>query len=67
MKQLNIFDVEPLQFDINKARVKQGRGKVAYADVRVLVPRAAKCTDELQSTTKQDDKYDMFEEHTIAI
>lgn len=67
-KQLNIFDVEPniLQFDVNKANVKQ-RGKVVYADVRVLVPKSAKCTDELPPSTKQDDRYDAFEEHAIAI
>ncbi|WP_460271916.1 cell division protein SepF [Bacillus sp. NEAU-Y102] len=68
-KQLNIFDVEPeiCQFDVNKANVKRGPGRVTYADVRVHVPKNAKCTDELPRTTKQDDRYDIFEHYTMAI
>ncbi|PGA60527.1 cell division protein SepF, partial [Bacillus pseudomycoides] len=48
-KQLNIFDVEPeiCQFDVMKAKVKKGTGRVTFADVRVQVPRNAKGTDEL--------------------
>ncbi|SDY43578.1 cell division protein SepF [Bacillus sp. 166amftsu] len=69
VKQLNIFDVEPeiIQFDITKANVKKGAGRVTYTDVRVQVPKNAKCTDELPRTTKQDDRYDIFEQYTMAI
>ncbi|MED1047268.1 cell division protein SepF [Bacillus mycoides] len=68
-KQLNIFDVEPeiCQFDVMKANVKRGTGRATYADVRVQVPRNAKGTDELPRTTKQDDRYDVFEQYVIAI
>ncbi|MEH7458490.1 cell division protein SepF [Bacillus sp. JJ1127] len=69
VKQLNIFDVEPeiMQFDVSKANVKRGTGKITYADVRVLIPRNAKSTDELPRTTKADDRYEEFEEHAIGI
>ncbi|AFQ14935.1 cell division protein SepF [Bacillus thuringiensis] len=69
LKQLNIFDVEPAicEFDVMKANVKRGPGRVTYADVRVRVPKNAKCTDELPRTTKQDDRYDIFEHYTMAI
>ncbi|PEM60286.1 cell division protein SepF [Bacillus toyonensis] len=68
-KQLNIFDVEPAicEFDVMKANVKKGTGRVTYADVRVQVPRNAKGTDELPRTTKQDDRYDIFEQYVMAI
>lgn len=68
-KQLNIFDVEPeiMQFDVNKARVKRGTGKVTYADVRVLIPRNAKGTDELPRKTNPSESYEIFEEHAIGI
>ncbi|ARJ20083.1 cell division protein SepF [Bacillus mycoides] len=68
-KQLNIFDVEPAicQFDVMKANVKRGNGRTTYADVRVQVPKDAKCTDELPRTTKQDDRYETFEQYVIAI
>ncbi|WP_459503052.1 cell division protein SepF [Bacillus sp. C1] len=68
-KQLNIFDVEPeiMQFDVGKAKVKRGIGRVTYADVRVLIPRNAKGTDELPSTTKADERYEEFENHTLGI
>ena len=68
-KQLNIFDVEPAicEFDVMKANVKRGMGRVTYADVRVQVPKDAKCTDELPRTTKQDDRYDIFEQYVMAI
>lgn len=67
-KQLNIFDVEPAicQFDVMKVNVKKGTGRVTYADVRVQVPKSAKGTDELPCTTKQDDRYDIFEQYVIA-
>ena len=68
-KQLNIFDVEPAicEFDVMKANVKRGTGRNTYADVRVQVPKNAKCTDELPRTTKQDDRYDIFEQYAMAI
>ncbi|PGC12925.1 cell division protein SepF [Bacillus wiedmannii] len=68
-KQLNIFDVEPeiCQFDVMKANVKRGTGRTTYADVRVHVPKNAKCADELPRTTKQDDRYDVFEQYVMAI
>ncbi|MBJ8151331.1 cell division protein SepF [Bacillus cereus] len=68
-KQLNIFDVDPAicEFDVMKANVKKGNRRVTYADVRVQVPRNAKGTDELPRTTKQDDRYDIFEQYTMAI
>ncbi|MFD0768840.1 cell division protein SepF [Bacillus sp. CGMCC 1.60114] len=68
-KQLNIFDVEPeiMQFDISKATVKRGTGNITYTDVRVQIPSVAKSTDELPRTTKQDDRYEIFEEHAIGI
>lgn len=68
-KQLNIFDVEPAicEFDAMKANVKRGTGRTTYADVRVQVPTNAKCTDELPRTTKQDDRYDIFEQYVMAI
>ncbi|WP_434787945.1 hypothetical protein V5R22_16010 [Bacillus thuringiensis] len=68
-KQLNIFEVEPsiCEFDVMKANVKKGTGRTTYADVRVQVPKNAKCTDELPRTTKQDDRYDIFEQYVIAI
>ncbi|MDR4149390.1 cell division protein SepF, partial [Bacillus thuringiensis] len=46
-KQLNIFDVEPAiyEFNVMKANVKRGTGRNTYADVRVQVPKNAKCTD----------------------
>ncbi|MDZ5608439.1 cell division protein SepF [Bacillus pseudomycoides] len=68
-KQLNIFDVEPeiIKFDVSKAKVKRGTGKVTYADVRVLIPRNAKSTDELPKTTNADDRYEEFEDHTLGI
>lgn len=68
-KQLNIFDVEPsiCQFDVMKANVKRGAGRTTYADVRVQVSKDAKCTDELPRTIKQDDRYDIFEQYTMAI
>ena len=31
------------------------------------VPKNAKCTDELPRTTKQDDRYDIFEQYVMAI
>ncbi|WP_144561610.1 cell division protein SepF [Bacillus mycoides] len=69
VKQLNIFDVEPdiIQFDVSKANVKRGTGRVTYTDVRVLIPKNAKCTDELPRTTKQDDRYELFENYAIGI
>ncbi|WJE54301.1 cell division protein SepF [Bacillus cereus] len=68
-KQLNIFDVEPeiMQFNVSKAKVKRGTGKITYADVRVLIPREAKGTDELPRTTKASESYEVFEEHTIGV
>ncbi|MEB9738061.1 cell division protein SepF [Bacillus cereus] len=68
-KQLNIFDVEPAicEFDVMKANVKRETGRTTYADVRVQVPTNAKCTDELPRTTKQDDRYDIFEQYVMAI
>ncbi|MED1564399.1 cell division protein SepF [Bacillus paramycoides] len=68
-KQLNIFDVEPAicEFDVRKANMKKGTGRVTYVDVRVRVPKNAKGTDELPRTTKQDDRYDIFEQYTMAI
>ncbi|HEK9103619.1 TPA: cell division protein SepF [Bacillus pseudomycoides] len=68
-KQLNIFDVEPeiIRFDVSKANVKKGTGRVAYTDVRVQVPRNAKCTDELPRTTNPDERYEMFEQYAMAI
>ncbi|MFJ6189431.1 cell division protein SepF [Bacillus thuringiensis] len=68
-KQLNIFDVEPAiyEFDVMKANVKKGTGRNTYADVRVQVPKNAKCMDELPRTTKQDDRYDIFEQYVMAI
>lgn len=69
VKQLNIFDVDPeiMQFDVSKANVKRGTGKITYADVRVLIPRNARSTDELPRTTKADERYEEFEEHAIGI
>ncbi|MCU5330656.1 cell division protein SepF [Bacillus wiedmannii] len=69
IRQLNIFDVEPAicEFDVMKANVKKGNGRVTYTDVRVQVPRNAKGTDELPRTTKQDDRYDIFEQYVMAI
>ncbi|QWI46699.1 cell division protein SepF [Bacillus mycoides] len=68
-KQLNIFDVEPAicEFDVMKANVKKGTGRTTYADVRVQVPKNAKCTDELPRETKPDPRYETFEEYAIAI
>ncbi|MGH0585634.1 cell division protein SepF [Bacillus mycoides] len=68
-KQLNIFDVEPdiCQFDVMKANVKKGTGRTTYADVRVQVPKNAKCTDELPRKTEPDPRYETFEEYAIAI
>ncbi|WP_242223679.1 cell division protein SepF [Bacillus cereus group sp. BfR-BA-01380] len=67
-KQLNIFDVEPniMEFDVTKAKVKRGTGNVAYADVRVVVPRNAKSIDELPRTIKPDNRYETFEEHVMG-
>lgn len=69
VKQLNIFDVEPavIQFDVMKAKVRRTKSKVTYADVRVLIPKNAKCTDELPKTAKQDDRYELFEQYAMAI
>lgn len=69
VKQLNIFDVEPsvIQFDVKKASVKRNKNKITYADIRVIIPKNAKCTEELPKTTKQDDRYEMFEQYTMAI
>ncbi|PEE36098.1 cell division protein SepF [Bacillus pseudomycoides] len=68
-KQLNIFDVEPeiIQFDISKANVKKGAGRVTYTDVRVQIPKNAKSTDELPRTTNADDRYEIFENYTMGI
>ncbi len=68
-KQLNIFDVEPeiCQFDVMKANVKKGTGRTTYADVRVQVPKNAKCTDELPRKTNPDERYELFEQYAIAI
>ncbi|PHB87479.1 cell division protein SepF [Bacillus toyonensis] len=68
-KQLNIFDVEPAicEFDVMKANVKKGTGRVTYADVRVQVPKSAKGTDELPRTTNPDDRYETFEQYAMAI
>ncbi|MED3090219.1 cell division protein SepF [Bacillus toyonensis] len=68
-KQLNIFDVEPAicEFDVMKANVKKGTGRVTYADVRVQVPKKAKCTDELPRKIEPDPRYEMFEEYAMAI
>ncbi|MDA2118803.1 cell division protein SepF [Bacillus cereus] len=68
-KQLNIFDVEPeiCQFDVMKANVKRGTGRTTYADVRVHVPKNAKCTDELPRKTKPDERYELFEQYAMAI
>ncbi|ARJ21157.1 cell division protein SepF [Bacillus mycoides] len=68
-KQLNIFDVEPAicEFDVMKANVKRGTGRTTYADVRVQVPKKAKCTDELPRKTEPDDRYELFEQYAIAI
>ncbi|MDM5189378.1 cell division protein SepF [Bacillus sp. DX4.1] len=68
-KQLNIFDVEPdiIQFDVCKANVKRGIGKITYTDVRVQIPKNAKSTDELPRTTKPDEQYEIFEDYTIGI
>ncbi|PFD35086.1 cell division protein SepF [Bacillus cereus] len=69
VKQLNIFDVEPsvIQFDVKKASVKRNENKITYADIRVVIPRNAKCTDELPKTMKQDDRYELFEQYAMAI
>ncbi|WP_144506670.1 cell division protein SepF [Bacillus mycoides] len=69
VKQLNIFDVEPavIQFDVMKAKVRRTKSKVTYADVRVLIPKNAKCTDELPKTTSPDDRYETFEQYAMAI
>ncbi|PED84331.1 cell division protein SepF [Bacillus pseudomycoides] len=69
VKQLNIFDIEPeiVQFDISKANVKRGTGRVTYADVRVQVPKNAKCTDELPRKTTPDHRYEMFEQYAMGI
>ncbi|MDM5155871.1 cell division protein SepF [Bacillus sp. DX1.1] len=68
-KQLNIFDVEPeiIQFDVLKASVKRGTGKITYTDVRVQIPNNAKSTDELPRTTNPDDRYETFEDYTMGI
>ncbi|MGX5507218.1 cell division protein SepF [Bacillus toyonensis] len=68
-RQLNIFDVEPeiCQFDVMKANVKKGTGRTTYADVRVQIPKNAKCTDELPRKTKPDVRYELFEQYAIAI
>lgn len=68
-KQLNIFDVEPAicQFDVMRANVKRGTGRTTYADVRVQIPKKAKCTDELPRKTEPDPRYEMFEEYAMAI
>ncbi|EOO75172.1 hypothetical protein IIC_02370, partial [Bacillus cereus VD021] len=60
VKQLNIFEVEPeiIKFDVSKANVKRGSGRVTYTDIRVQIPRNAKCTDELPRTTNPDDRYE---------
>ena len=67
-KQLNIFEVEPAicEFDVMKAMLRKELDAI-YADVRVQVPKNAKCTDELPRTTKQDDRYDIFEQYVMAI
>ncbi|WP_243523710.1 cell division protein SepF [Bacillus pseudomycoides] len=69
VKQLNIFDVEPdiIQFDVSKANVKRGTGKITYTDVRVLVPKKAKCTDELPRKIEPDDRYELFEDYAMGI
>lgn len=69
VKQLTIFEVEPsvIQFDVTKATVKRNKNKVTYADIRVVIPKNAKYTDELPKTTKQDDRYDIFEQYVMAI
>ncbi|MEN1934219.1 cell division protein SepF [Paenibacillus sp. 102] len=69
VKQLNIFDVDPeiIQFDVTKANVKKGIGRVTYTDVRVQIPKIAKCTDELPRTTNPDDRYEIFEQYAMAI
>ncbi|MDP7979113.1 cell division protein SepF [Bacillus multifaciens] len=68
-KQLNIFEVEPniMEFDVTKAKVKRRTGNITYTDVCVVVPRNARSTDELPKTTKADDRYEVFEEHAVAI
>ncbi|MEK4578230.1 cell division protein SepF [Bacillus sp. FSL R12-0074] len=69
LKQLNIFEVEPeiIKFDVSKANVKKGSGRVVYTDIRVQIPRNAKCTDELPRTTNPDDRYETFEQYAMAI
>lgn len=68
-KQLDVFTVEPeiMQFDISKAKVKRGPGNITYTDVRVVVPRNARNTDELPKKTTADDRYETFEEHAMGI
>lgn len=67
MKQLTIFDVEPVvSFDLNKANVHRLNSKLRFVDVVVQIPRQAKAIDELKPTTAPDDRYELFEEYAIG-
>lgn len=61
---------EPLKgsvFDKKKAHIKNKPGNKGFTNVRAMIPKQAKSSQELSSKEKIDPKFDMFIDYVTAI